>query len=346
MEERPLLVLGSDLTASPLIARLCSEGVKGIIAVDSHIEPGGYLGTHYGVGFRFEKLPLLVPESSLKPFEEAGFKLECRELRVGVAKQGNHALKASCWRAGAPKPWWYPELAGRLCYCKKGWGASIRPMVSGPCSEYTYYLPRKVDIARRVAILRNGRVIRYRLLVSTIPLPVLLDSLYQEGWRDRFRELAGSLDWVDMLTIALGVRGEPPGYDVVLHGTRASRVHTFYIWSNIDPTSSPPGFYLVEMLMSYCREHPPPPDQVSRGFAEARWARLVSDRGSVVSERVYTIPYIQPVSADRSLLRDVVDHLEEYGIFLAGVGGRWENIPPDRQVEEGLTLSDKILSSL
>jgi hypothetical protein len=344
MEDRPLLILGSDLPISTLVRELCLVGIGKILVVDAHIEPGGYLGTQHSVGFRYEKLPLLIPESSSKIFEKHGFEMACRDIRVWIAKHGDHIPKAMCWKKSDLKPWWYPELGERLCYPRRGWGSAIRSMVSGKCSEYTFYLPRKVDIARRIAVLRNGRVIRYRLLVSSLPLPILLESLYSEEKGKEIRGLMQSLDWVDMLNISLGVRGKPPEYEIVLHGTRASRTHTFYIWSNIDPTSSPPEHYLVEMLMSYCREHPPPTDQVSRGFAEARWAKLVSSRESVVSERVYTIPYIQPITADRDLLKNIHDYLRSSGIFLAGIGGLWENQSPEKQLKQGLAISREILS--
>lgn len=346
MEDRAVLVIGSDLSASSLVKRLCESGFKGILVVDNHTEPGGFLGTQYSVGFRFEKMPLLVPESISGYFGERGYRLQCRDMRVRIAKEGDHVAKATCWRRGSARPWWYPETGERLCYCSRGWGSAIRSIVSSHCSEYTYYTPRKIDVTRRIAVLRNGRVIRYRAIVSSYPLPLLIDSLYDEKIAPKAQALVKSLEWVDMLNIALGVRGEPPGMDIVIHGTRASRAHTLYIWSNIDQGSAPPGHYLLEILMSYCRERPPPPDQVSRAFTEARWARLVSSRESIVSERVYTLPYITPTGVDREILRELSEYLAASNIFLIGVGGRWENLSPEDQIEDGEKILGEVLRAI
>ncbi|MDT7888423.1 MAG: hypothetical protein RQ885_05550 [Desulfurococcales archaeon] len=348
MENRAILVLGSDLAAYSLVRGLCLDGVKGILAVDSHIEPGGYLGTQHGVGFRYEKLPLLISEASSRVFEEHGFQMVCKDVRVGVAKLGDHVSKALCWKRLDTRPWWYPDFGGRLCYPRGGWGRVIRSILSSTCSEYTYYLPRRVDVDRRIAVLRNGRVIKYRVLISSLPLPLLLESLYIGEGDKRIQELIKNLnlDWVDMLNISLGIRGSPPEYDIITHGTMASRTHTFYIWSNIDPLSSPPGHYLVEMLMSYCRDHPPPTDHASRAFAEARWAKLVTSRESIASERIYTIPYIQPIAANRALLTEISEYLGSKGIYIIGVGGSWENMPPEKQLERGSSLSSRILKDV
>lgn len=346
MESRPLLILGSDLASVFFVKSLCSQGYRGILVIDSHIEPGGYLGTQHAVGFRFEKLPLLIPERFSGIFEDHGFQMMCKEILVGIAKEGDHLSKSMCWRSSSEKPWWYPELAGRLCIPKRGWGSVIRSIVSSGCSEYTYYTPRKIDIARRIAVLRNGRVIRYSVLVSTYPLPLLLESIYDEKISKAAAELLLSLKHTDLLSVALGIRGEAPKWDVVIHGTRASRTHTFYILSNIDPSSSPPNHYVIECLMSYCRENPPPTDQVSRAFAEARWAKLARNREDVVSERVYTIPYATPAEVDRELLEEVRSYLASNYVYLAGVGGLWRNIPPWDQVEAGLKVADEVAEAL
>ncbi len=345
MESRPLLILGSDLAAAALARNLCSQGYRGILVVDAHTEPGGYLGTQFSVGFRFEKLPLLVPERFSGFFEEHGFEMICKEVSIAVAKKGDHISKSMCWRSSGERPWWYPELGGRLCMPRRGWGSAIRSIVSGGCSEYTYYTPRKIDIARRIAVLRNGRVIRYGALVSSYPLPLLLESIYDEKISKAVAELMATIDHVDLLSIALGIRGEAPKWDIVIHGTRASRTHTFYILSNIDPSTSPPNHYLIECLMSYCRGNPPPTDQVSRAFAEARWAKLASDKGSIASERVYTAPYITPLSVDKKLLQEIRSYLESSGVYLAGVGGLWRNLSPWEQVENGIKIAEKILNS-
>lgn len=342
MESRPLLVLGSDLAASSFVRSMCSQGYRGILIVDSSLEPGGYLGTQHSVGFRFEKLPLLIPERFSDFFEKQGFQMLCKEISFAIAKEGDHVSKTMCWRSSGEKPWWYPELGGRLCIPRGGWGRAIKSMLASGCSEYTYYTPRKIDVARRIAVLRNGRVIRYGVLVSSYPLPLLLESLYDEKISGKFIELAASLEHIDLMSVALGIRGEAPKWDIVIHGTRASRTHTFYILSNIDSSSAPPNHYLVESLMSYCKGNPPPTDQVSRAFAEARWAKLASSKGDVVSERVYTIPYIVPLEPDRRLLEEVRAYLASNGIYLVGVGGLWRNIPPWDQMESGIKTADEI----
>ena len=346
MESRPILVLGSDLAAASFVKSMCSQGYRGLLVIDTSIEPGGYLGTQYSAGFRFEKLPLLIPERFSAFFEEQGFRMMCKDISFSIAKEGDHVSKSMCWRSYSEKPWWYPELGGRLCIPRGGWGQAIRSMISGGCSEYTYYTPRKIDIARKIAVLRNGRVVRYRVLISTYPLPLLLESIYGEEISRAAAELLASLEHVDLISIALGIRGEAPKWDMVIHGTRASRTHTFYVLSNIDPSSAPPNHYTIESLMSYCKESPPPADQISRAFAEARWARLASDRGSIVSERVYTIPYITPLGAKKDLLEEVKDYLASNMIHLAGVGGLWRNLYPWDQVESGIKTFNSIVDLL
>lgn len=333
MEERRILVLGSDLAAASAVKSLCEAGHTEVLVIDSGREPGGALGAQTGLGFRYEKLPLLVGEEEAAAFEALGAPLSCRSFRIRVVRAGDHLAKALCWSRGE-RPWWYPP-SGRACYPRGGWGRLLRSIFSGPCAEYTFYTPRRIDLGRRVAVLRNGRILRFGAIISSYPLPLLLEAIAPWDLPKEARELAGSLGWAGVINTALGVRGEPPQEDLALHGTRASRNHSFYVLTNIDPPSTPPGHYLIECLMSYCRKHPPPPDQVGRSVAEARWAKILGNKGQIVSERIYIHAHITPLEAPKDLLERVRAELEARGVVLTGYAGLWKNLTPAQQVEHG-----------
>ncbi len=345
MEERKYLVIGSDLSSAWIVHNLCRGGERRIMVVDSALEPGGFYGTSTGAGFKFEKFPQFIDERYIEILGELGIKLRCIERRIDILKQGRYIDKINCWMDADLKPWWIPEgmiSGGPLCYPEGGWGPHLRSIFRGPCVEYLPYTPRRIDLYRKIAVLRNGRVVRYRYLIASYPIELVVDAIPPKqvdkgGLSDIYR-----VRWVNLLNIVLGVRRDPMEWDIGIHGGRASRIHTVVNLSRLDKTYSFKGFTVVSSILSYCKGNPPPPDAVSRVIAELRWAKVIRERSQVAAERIYVIPYIHPVESNETEIWKVVDELRSHNLHPAGVGGLARNLDIGQQIEIATEILNQI----
>ncbi|MEZ0289520.1 MAG: hypothetical protein ABWJ42_00305 [Sulfolobales archaeon] len=327
MEEREIVILGLDFSTIPLIRELCSRGYSNILVIDHSIEPGAFTGTYSIGGFVIEKLYILLDRESGEILRELGAKISCTKPRVRVAKPGNLYSKISCWERERFEPWWISRDLSEICFIDDGSSRFVKEKILSGCAEYTFYTPRKIDLERKIIVLRNGRVVSYKKIFVSYPLRKILEIVRGINIERDLLEDVSSINWLNIISISLGVRGSRPEWDIVTHATRASRSYIFLVVSNIDLDSAPEGYYLVNLQMSYCKHYPPPPDAIARGVAEARWARLLEDKKSIVLERIYVVSHISPLNdLEEWKLERLKEIFSERDLYITGLRGESRNI--------------------
>ncbi|MEM0043590.1 MAG: hypothetical protein QXJ51_03770 [Sulfolobales archaeon] len=341
MEERNFIVLGLDFSTIPLVAEICSRYLKNILVIDQSIEPGLYTGTYLSGGFSVEKIYVFFDRSSGDILRELGADVKCLKPKIREAKPGDLFYKASCWMRNL-EVWWLPKDLSEICFVENGVGRFVREKILGGCAEYTFYTPRKIDAERRIMVLRNGRIIKYKKIFASYPLTKLLEVVRGIRIDEEISRSISLLRWVGVISINFGVRGVEPEWDMVSHATRASRTHLFIIASRIYRGSAPEGFYTLNLQMSFCDRNPPPPDAISRGAAEARWAKLLESRESIVLERESVISHMIPYGLREEDVKIVREILSENNIHILGIRG----LGKSAGVYEQLNMSKDLISSI
>ena len=182
--------------------------------------------------------------------------------------------------------------------------------------------PLALDWERRVARLSDGSEVRWSALVSTVPLPALVDLLHLVP--DEVREAAGRLRATDVTWVAVGVRGPnvQPWHWVY---TPEPEFTTYRIGSPsaVFPGTAPPGTSSFYVEYSGPR---PPADCARAAVEDLVRARMIHSAADVLfaEPRVIRNAYVLYDAHYGQARQTVIDFLSRVGIRTAGRYGNWE----------------------
>ena len=182
--------------------------------------------------------------------------------------------------------------------------------------------PTSLDWERRVARLSDGSEVHWSGLVSTLPLPLLVDLLHLVP--DEVRAAAGKLRATDVTWVAVGVRGPnaQPWHWVY---TPEPELTTYRIGSPsaVFPGTAPAG------TSSFYVEYSGPrsPQACARAAVEDLVrARMIRSAADVLfaEPRVIRNAYVLYDAHYGQARQAVIDFLAQVGIRTAGRYGNWE----------------------
>jgi protoporphyrinogen oxidase len=184
--------------------------------------------------------------------------------------------------------------------------------------------PVSIDPLRKVALLSTGEEVRYRAVISSVPLPDMVDLVggAPPAVREASRRLRGAT--VTYVNVAARDVGGPPWHWVYLpeSNLRPYRVGSA---SAAVPSLAPPGCRNFYVEMS--GREPVPPVEAERAALEALLALgMIESLEDVKFAEVRTIPQAYVIH-DRTYgsARDAVRKwLGEHDILVAGRSGNWE----------------------
>ncbi len=184
--------------------------------------------------------------------------------------------------------------------------------------------PLSIDPIRKVAILSTGEEVRYRAVVSSIPLPEMVRLV--GGAPPSVLEAAGLLRAATVTYVNVAARdvGAPPWHWVYLPETKL-RPYRVGSASAAVPSVAPPGFRSFYVEMS--GREPVPPAEAERAAIEALLAvGLIGSPADVRFAHVRSIPQAYVIhdrayGAARSAVRA---WLAERDVLVAGRSGNWE----------------------
>lgn len=226
----------------------------------------------------------------------------------------------------------YPERGGFFSFFK--------PMIEGLDIRTGARLV-ELDPVRKEVRFADGRTAAYARLISTIPLPDLVNAV--RGAPDEIRQLARELRHTQLLVVNLLVR-KP---HLVPH-------HWFYIYdaaidvarvkvmSNVTPAGCPPGRTALQCEI-FRRDDEP--------MARAALVRkAVSDLGALlgfdpqteldaVDEIFVSHAYPIPLLGRAAVVQRITDWLDSIGIVTAGLYGRWKYLWSNEAYAAGVTAA-------
>ena len=196
----------------------------------------------------------------------------------------------------------------------------------------------QVDLRRRVVRTADGATVPFRAAISTIPLPAL--ARMSRGLSPNARRAAGSLTWVKVLAINLGVRapGRAPGHWIYVPEREYSFFRTGFL-SNVASYASPKGCVSLFTEKSF-----PSGARIDEGLEVERALRGLRRMG--VLNRRSVIEEVRPVLLDPAYVlyhgaRDralplLSEEFRRNGVLLAGRYGSWEYSGMERSIASGI----------
>jgi len=203
----------------------------------------------------------------------------------------------------------------------------------------------QVDLDRRVLVLADGEEVGWERLVSTIPLPDLLERC--RPLPDRVREGAAGLAWVDVHVFNVGVRGAAP--------TDAHWIYVpepefpFYrvgVASNVSAAVAPEGHHSLYVETSRRPDEAVDPEALLAEVLEGlgRTGLLPDPERVVMADHLAIRPaYVVHDRHRREALPDLLGFLEERGVLSVGRYGAWTYSSMEDALNQGREAAERVL---
>ncbi len=224
----------------------------------------------------------------------------------------------------------YPSKAGFYSYCHR--------LADGADIRYGMRLAG-VDLRRRQLRFDDGSTVAYRQLVSTIPLPALIDACADVP--DDVRDAASRLRSTHFYRIDVAVnhpaRREELWYYIYDEDKLSVRLSVTERFAASNAPAGKTGIQ-VEVYGSAFKPLPTDPQQVkTRVVGELVEMGLVDSPGSVESVRCTLVPTGQILYdlERREVLRRVNDFLDRHGVLRVGRYSEWKYLMTDACVLGG-----------
>jgi len=200
-----------------------------------------------------------------------------------------------------------------------------------------------VDTVERVVETAGGERLPWHHLVSTVPLPVLLDML-RPALPAAVAGARRALRWVAVLNVALGVEGPAPTDQHWLYFPDPSLPFYRVGFPSNHGHVAPPGCHTVSIELSIdpgTGEH----DELAAAAEAALEVAGYLDRSRIRVRRLALLDpaYVVFDHARSGALAAIHRELEERGILLAGRWARWVYSAMEDAILEGLAAARRIV---
>lgn len=258
-----------------------------------------------------------------------------------------------------PKPTWSDVVRGSVGRSAKAFGYNpsfLYPAVGGIDVLPKAFLPRvrppqlstsvtSVNAARREARLSSGETIRYTTMVSTMPLPRLLERI--EDLPPEVGEAAKRLRYVSVVNLNLGFDAPCPVPHHWLYFPEPD--FPFYrvgIYSNLSPASVPPGHSAFYVEIAHRPDEASDPAALEHSVVK-RLGRigLVPPSAKVSARALIDIPCAYVIHDRHRLefLPGATRFLERHGILSVGRYGAWEYSAMEDALWHGQMAADRAM---
>ena len=202
-----------------------------------------------------------------------------------------------------------------------------------------------IDLGRRVVEFQDGQRVRYRRLISTIPLPELFRRA--KGLPAAVTRQVDGLAHVSVTNVNLGVdRPTIVPYHWVYFPEPRFPFYRVGFPSNLTPSVAPPGQSLISVECSHRSDQPADRNvAIERALAGLRAAGLLRADDRITLREVVEIPYAY-VIFDRArprILARLQRALRAAGVRSIGRYGAWEHSSMEDAVWQGKEAAEAIL---
>lgn len=212
-----------------------------------------------------------------------------------------------------------------------------------------------LDGIRRELLLADGRRIHYDRLISSIPLPALVDLL-GAAVPQTIKQCTAGLKYNIVHTVNIGLEGTDLGTKELMHWIYFPEDHTIFhrisFPSNFSPSMVPPGCSSIQAEISESIYRPCNRATLIQltlahlarvGILPERDARRVADGGRVRMSKVVTLDpaYIIYDLQNRENTRSIKEYLRRLDIFSKGRFGDWEYLNMDHAILSGKAAAEE-----
>jgi protoporphyrinogen oxidase len=207
----------------------------------------------------------------------------------------------------------------------------------------------KVSPANRTVLLDDGRTIQYETLISTMPLPALVQACGEEAPAE-VQEAARGLRHVSVRCVNLGVKRENITDKHWIYYPEDSVFHRIFVQGNASPHCNAPGGFALTAEITYSPSKPLPCDGqalIDRVIADCRRVGLINEDDEVEVANQVDMPcaYVVYDHARAANVNRIREWMGQFGIVLAGRYSEWEYYNSDHAFVAGRKAAEQALEA-
>lgn len=199
-------------------------------------------------------------------------------------------------------------------------------------------------------VLENGRVYGYRKLISTAPLPKLIQMIGPDA-PDHVVAAVGKLRHVSVRCVNLGVAREKVTDKHWIYYPGQSVFHRIFVQGNASPHCNAPGGFGLTCEITYSPDKPLPAEGaalIDRCIADCIEVGMLRQEDRILVRNQVDMPYAYVVydHARKNNVEMIRDWLDDHDIVLAGRYSEWEYYNSDHAFLAGKKAAETVLASL
>ena len=201
-----------------------------------------------------------------------------------------------------------------------------------------------LDVRRRRAVFANGQHVSYHTLISSMPLPTLIDTMSDAP--SAVKAAAGRLRWTSVLLVNVGVRRRDLSaadwlyvYDEDIIFSRISFPH------RLAPRNVPKGCGSVQAEIYYSRQKPlPRGNLLQRALRDLRRIGMLREDDELMVAHTRDISFANVLfTRDREASVTTIHRfLHARGIYPCGRYGEWGYLWSDQAVLSGRRVAEQM----
>lgn len=202
----------------------------------------------------------------------------------------------------------------------------------------------------RKVVLADGSVYRYRKLISTAPLPKLIQMIGPDA-PERIAAAARKLRHVSVRCVNLGVAREKVTEKHWIYYPEDSVFHRIFVQGNASPHCNAGGGFGLTCEITYSPDKPLPCDGaalIDRCIRDCIAVGLLTEDDAIVARNQVDMPYAYVVydHARKRHVETIREWLAQHDILLAGRYSEWEYYNSDHAFIAGKKVAEAVLGAL
>jgi UDP-galactopyranose mutase len=204
----------------------------------------------------------------------------------------------------------------------------------------------RVSPSKHIVTLNDGSEVRYRHLISTMPLPVLIRAIGDEA-PATVHAAADRLRYVSVRCVHLGVGREHLTEKHWIYYPEDTVFHRIFVQGNASPHCNPAGGFGLTCEITYSPHKPLPcdgDDLVTRCIDDCRRVGIVGADDPILTALQCDMPHAYVVYDHNraSAVKEIRTWLAEYDIVLAGRYSEWEYYNSDHAFLAGKKAAEQV----